>query len=264
MVRAGEMVAMSMLMAVYVDGPDALSSNHAQLLMVFVAIAAIALLTQAVVFVAMAVGAMKTQKRVTEILEEVRAVALPLLNKSHGLVDDLTPKVKEIVANVHEISGNVEEISQVVKLKIHEVEPTITAMNETVLDTNRKTKAQITKVDGMVTSTLNATAELGGILQNSIRTPVKEMAGILNGLKAGYDTLIRGARGFTSARPAPEPPVRPMRPAPAPVVTVVSNVVPPTGPAPDAAPAAAAEARNEMSFAQYRAAMQAKRRDLDL
>ncbi|SNT24192.1 hypothetical protein SAMN05421770_10632 [Granulicella rosea] len=267
MVTMGAGQALSL--AMWVDGPDALSSSHAQLLMVFIGLAAFALVAQACVFIAMAVGAMKTQKRVTAIMEEVRAVAMPLMHKSHGLLDDLTPTVKEIVGKVHEISANVEEISGVVKEKLHEIEPTVTAVNATVADTNRRTQAQVAKVDGMVTSALDATAAMASTVHDSIRGPVREVAGILNGLRVGFETLLKNAKGgfsgfggFGGGSPRPAS-------APAPPVVTVTPVkayepVVPGGPAPDAAPAAAAEVRNEMSFSAYRAAMQAKRRDLDL
>lgn len=263
MVMMGGMTALSLAL---VDGPDALSSSHAQLLMLFIGVAALALVAQACVFIAMAVGAMRTQKRVTEIMEEVRGVALPLMHKSHSLIDDLTPTVKEIVGKVHEISENVEEISAVVKDKLHEIEPTVAAVNATVADTNRRTQAQVAKVDGMVTSALDATAQLAATVHQGIRGPVREVAGILNGLKAGFDTLLKNAKGFggfaggpaRSTYSSPKPPVVTVEPV------VAYEPVVPGGPAPDAAPAAAAEARNEMSFAAYRAAMQAKRRDLDL
>jgi hypothetical protein len=242
-----ELASVFAALGMWQGGPDALDSGHAQALMVFVAIAAAAMLIQAVVFIAAAIGAMKVQKRVLAVVEELRVLAVPVMTKSHILIDELTPKIRQI-------SADVAEISTIVKNKTKEIEPTIGAINGTVAETNRKTQAQIARVDGMVTSALNATAELAATIHQGIRVPVREAAGVISGVRVGFHTLWKMTRGMRSA-PASSPAGPKVRPMP---------VVPSAGPAPDAAPAARAEARNELSFAAYREAMQAKRRDLDL
>jgi hypothetical protein len=162
---------------------DSINSGNSKLLMMFVGIAAAALLAQAIAFVIMAVVVTKAQKRGIEIFEELRVKALPLMVKSDGLIEELGPKIKDITNNLHHISN-------VVKDKVVELEPTISAANVTAKEANARTQAQMRRVDGMVTSFLNATAEIAGTVHQSIRTPVREVAGVVSGVKAGIDTLV--------------------------------------------------------------------------
>ncbi len=169
---------------------DSINSGNSKLLMMFVGIAALALSAQAIAFVLMAVGATRAQKRMTAIFEEVRTKALPVLEKSQGMLEELSPKFKDITENA-------QHISFVLRDKVDEFEPTLAGANvtlrdanETLRDANAKTRAQVARVDGMVTSMLNATAEIAGTIHHGIRGPVREVAGLVSGVRAGLDTLI--------------------------------------------------------------------------
>ncbi len=175
---------------------DAISSGHTVLLEVFVGLVALAMLVQAIAVVGVALGARKAQKDVLNEIAEIKAKILPLVEKSHGLVTELGPKIQNITANV-------EHISFVVREKVVEFEPTVSAANETikeanatVRDANAKTHAQIVRVNGMITSTLTATAAIGEKIHHGIRVPIREIEGIVGGVKAGLDSLMSRARGF--------------------------------------------------------------------
>jgi uncharacterized protein YoxC len=198
---------------------DPINSINTKLLMFFVALAAVALATQALVFVIMGIGAMKAQKKVMAIVEEVHGKAMPVLLKSHVLLEELTPKIQEIAANV-------QRISTVVREKVEEFEPTVSATNvsllranETFQDANSKARAQITRVDGMVTSLLTSVAEIAGTVQHSIRVPVREVAAVVSGVKAGIDVLLERwhfVRSSLASRAVPAYPARPQAQTPAP------------------------------------------------
>jgi len=158
------------------DVDDSISSGNSRWLMFFVAMVAVAMLTQAAVFVAAAIGAAKARKRVIAIAEEVRLKALPLIEKAHGLVQDLHPKI-----NV--ITDNLVETSHIVRAKAQELDSTVTEVNQ-------KTRAQAARVDDMVTSVLNTTAHVASTIQKGVQIPVREFSGLMNGLKAGLDVLV--------------------------------------------------------------------------
>ena len=167
---------------------DSISSGNSRWLMFFVAMVAIAMLTQAAVFVAAAIGAAKARKRVIAIAEEIRIKALPLIDKAHGLVLDLHPKI-----NV--ITDNLVETSHIVRAKAQE-------FDSTVSDVNEKTRAQAARVDDMVTSVLNTTSHVASTIQKGVQIPVREFSGLMNGLKAGLDVLVGRSK---SATPNHEP-----------------------------------------------------------
>jgi len=180
---------------------DGLSGESTHLLMIFIGIAAFALLAQAFVMVGMAIGASKAQKKLLGHVEDISNKLLPLIDKSNVLVTDLTPQLKDITARAQVITGNVEQISALVREKVNEFGPTITAANQTICeandtvrDANRRTQQQVVRVNDMVTSVLDATAQMGRAIQNGITTPVREVSNIVEGVKAGVLAFIQGNR----------------------------------------------------------------------
>jgi hypothetical protein len=175
-----------MVSGMWMQEADSLSSGNSRLLMVFVGMVAIAMSAQAVALIAMAIGAAKARKRGLEIAEEVRVKLLPVIDGTQEILRDTAPKLKVITENLV-------ETSHVVRSKAQEFDATLS-------DVNLKTRAQAARVDGMVTATLTATSEIVGIIQQSIKVPVREVAGLMNGLKAGLDVLVGRARSFGGFR----------------------------------------------------------------
>jgi hypothetical protein len=156
--------------------------------MIFIGIVAFSALAQAIIFVAMAVGAAKTQKQLLVIAKEVHALAMPAIRSVQELVHDTTPKLKIITENFV-------ETSYVVRAKAQEFDVTLS-------DMNKRTRNQVAQVDGMITSTLKAASQIAATVEHSIKVPVREMAGVINGLKAGLDVLVGRVKGFgSSAKP---------------------------------------------------------------
>ncbi len=187
---------------------DSINSGNAKLITAFIIIAALALLAQALVVVVVGLGALKAVKEIQTHIGEFRAKAMPLIAQSHSLVTELTPTVREITEKVNTITAHVEQISAMARDKAVEFSPTISAANktvaqanETVQDANLKTRAQISRVNGMISSSLDAAARLGVALEQGISKPGREVAGIVSGVRAGLDTLLSGARAFGAGAP---------------------------------------------------------------
>jgi len=192
-------------MAAAVFQADAAGSNNARLLMIFIGIAALALLAQALVMVVLAVVAVKAQQKMMEQVDEIKLKVLPLIDKSNLLVTELTPQIRQIAVRANAITGHVEEISGVVRDKVNEFGPTVSAANqtvrqanETVRDANRKTHDQIVRVNTMVTSVLDATALAGKAIQRGIEVPVRQASNLLGAAKAAFAS-------FLNSRPKPRP-----------------------------------------------------------
>jgi hypothetical protein len=172
------------LSGMWLQDPDSLSSGNSRLLMIFVAMVAIAMVAQAIALIVMAVGAGKARKRGLEIAQEVRDKMMPILDGTHDLIRDNAPKVKVITENIV-------EASHILRSKAREFDVTAS-------DLNAKTRAQAARVDGMVTSVLDTTAEIKDSIQRGIKIPVREVTGLVNGLKAGLDVLVGRTKGFGS------------------------------------------------------------------
>jgi hypothetical protein len=183
--------------SILLQGQDVITSGHALWLEVFIGVAAIALLTQALVVVGVAIGLYVAQKNIMKHVHEIKGKALPLIDKSTVLIGELTPeikaitlKVKEIAAKVDVITAHAEVISGLAQEKAREFSPTLTAANQTVREANEKTRQQVQRVNEMVTGTLDATARLGKAIERGISIPGRELAGVVAGAKAAADHLM--------------------------------------------------------------------------
>jgi aspartyl/asparaginyl-tRNA synthetase len=162
---------------------DSISAGNTRLLMIFVGIVALSMFVQAVVVISAALTARATQKRVLEIAEELRTRATPLIDKAIPIIDKAETLVEVTLPKIQTISNNLVETSEIVKAKAKEFEVTLT-------DVNVKTRAQVARVDGMVSTALTATSSLAEMVHKGIRTPLVEVSGLVNGFKAGIDVLF--------------------------------------------------------------------------
>jgi hypothetical protein len=166
----------------WLQDAGSLSSGNSRLLMIFIGLVAIAMVVQAIAVIVIAVGAAKASKRALEIADQLRVKIGPILDTAQNVIHDTAPKVKIITENLV-------ETSHVVRSKAQEFEVTASELN-------MKTRAQAARVDGMVTTVLNTTAEISETLQRAVKVPVREFTGLVNGFKAGVDVLVGRAKGF--------------------------------------------------------------------
>src|SRR5260370_1773761 len=139
----------------WLQNPDSLAAGNTKLLIVFVGMVAIAMVAQAVALIIMAIGAGKARKRGLEIAEEVREKLMPVISGTHDILRDAGPKVKIITENLV-------ETSHVVRSKAAEFDATASELN-------MKARAQAARVDGMVTSGLNTTADNSETHQQAVK-----------------------------------------------------------------------------------------------
>jgi hypothetical protein len=171
-----------MMSGMWLQDAGSLSSGNSRLLMWFVGLVACAMVVQAVAVIVLAIGLAKASKRALEIADEMRTKIGPLLDTTQTVFHDAAPKVKIITENLVETS--------------HLVRSKALEFDATASELNMKARAQANRVDGMVTSVLNTTAEISQTLQRAVKVPVREFTGLVNGFKAGVDVLVGRAKGF--------------------------------------------------------------------
>ncbi len=187
------MSSLSTFALFFLQQPVHASGTQLDLLTIFVGIIALFFF---LLMVGMAIGAIYAMKMVKEVKAKVEslekrgealiaqatATAMPFVDKAHVIIDDLTPKIQSVTSDV-------EAMSRTVRAKVEEIGVTVSQVNSTVQDTNSKTRMQIARVDGMVTSALQTTNEVSQKIQHGIRVPINHVAGWVAGLKTGLETL---------------------------------------------------------------------------
>ena len=168
----------------------------------FVFIAAVGLALQGIGVLIAALFAVKLMKKVDHITEQVESKAMPILTKTSTVIDDLQPKIRVV-------TDNVQQMTYTVRAKVDEISATVDKINQTVQDVNTRTQKHVARVDGMVGEALDSTHEISRTVQHSIKTPVRQMAGVVAGLRVGLNTLVARSPFLRSKQPvgAPSQPV---------------------------------------------------------
>jgi uncharacterized protein YoxC len=169
--------------AVFLQQDSGMTRHDIHLAMIFLAIIALALVVQAVgVLISSAFGA-KLLHRVNSIADIVEHKTGPILDRTSAILEDLAPRVKSV-------GQNADHITSTVRVKVDEISVTMTELNATMREINGKTRVQVQRADNIVTDALQGAAEISHTVQNGIRGPVKQIAGVIAGLKAGIETLV--------------------------------------------------------------------------
>ena len=157
---------------------------------VFTAVTAAGVLLQALVLLAIYIAIRRSTGKLQETLDEVKSKALPTLESARNLLDDVSPKLKTA-------TGNLAEVSETLRAQASNVNATVESLLE-------RTNAQVSRVDDMVTATLDALGNASRAIDMAISLPARRVTGILHGLKVGVDVLMRGRKPSGSASGAVE------------------------------------------------------------
>jgi hypothetical protein len=147
------------------------------LLVVFIAIAAVSILMQAGFTVAMFVATRKAQKKIMTLADDVRLHALPAIMSSRELIQDVTPKLKLITENLTATTATL-------RAKTDQVGGLVSNVTE-------RAQVQASRVDGMVKGTLDQLTNALHAIEQGVAVPVRQVSGILNGLRAGMDVMMK-------------------------------------------------------------------------
>ncbi len=170
-------------LAMFQSGDVSVSAHDIHLLMFAVWIIAIALGVAACALFVMAGFAAKLLNSVDGIAKEVKDHTAPLLDKTHAMVVELAPKISHLTTNA-------EHISTTMRTKMDEIAVTVSQLNATVQETNLRTQRQVAHVDGIVSQALDSVEEISHAVQDGIRGPVRQVAGIIAGVRAGLEKLV--------------------------------------------------------------------------
>lgn len=157
--------------------------HDVHLMMIFMGIIAVAVICGFVGVCVAGLMGLKLIRKFEEMAERAEAKVSPMVEKSRALVDELGPKVRTI-------TNNVEQISYTVRTKVDEFSVTADQINRTVKDANTRTQEKVARVDGIVSEALNTAHSVSRTVQEGVRKPVQQIAGIIAGLKRGIETWV--------------------------------------------------------------------------
>lgn len=165
---------------------------------IFAIATAVGVLLQTGILLGFFIAFVSLRAKLEKILNHVTEHALPMIEQSKAMLEDVSPKVTAISANLVEISDMLKQETATIKVSVDDV--------------LEKTRAQTARVDEMVSGTLDGISQASATIQEGIEVPLRHIHGVFNGLKAAVETL----------RSKPVPPVSNVD---EPVVVVVEDVI---------------------------------------
>jgi hypothetical protein len=166
------------LTAMFFQSTDIGVPVSSRLFMIFVGVVSVSVLFQTIAMIAMALGAAKAQKDFLRIADEMRSKSLPVLEISRSILEDTAPKL-------HVITDNLTETSFLLRDQAHRLDIVVKSTLETVHE-------KVDRADAMVSATLDGIEEITSSVQRSVMVPVKQVAALMNGLKAAVEKLTGG------------------------------------------------------------------------
>ena len=143
--------------------------------LVFAGVAALALLLQAIVLVAVFFATRKALKTVREDIEDVRSTVMPFINDARQTFERVAPRIEEATADVAALTHSLRTQSDDLK----------NASSEII----ERARRQASRVDSMATGVLDAAERAGAFVNDAITRPMRQLSGILASIKAVVDTL---------------------------------------------------------------------------
>jgi low affinity Fe/Cu permease len=146
------------------------------LLIIFVALAAIAMFIQAVMLIGMFLVARKLQEKILPIIPEVEKVI--------GVVRRTVESIEKHVEKIGVTSGAILDVTKQQLVKVDEL----------LSDASTRAKVQMERAEMVLDDTMTRVQETVSVVQRGVIRPVREIQGVLSGFRSALAYLGRGRR----------------------------------------------------------------------
>lgn len=143
--------------------------NH--IITVFVVIAAVAIVVQMGVLLALYMALRRTSERIEGIAGRMEQQATPVLATAAAILDDAKPKIAEITANLAETS---------VSMRTH-----VGQIGHAATEIAERARMQAARLDEFVITAAHKVEATSELLQNKVFSPMRRVRSIVTALNAG-------------------------------------------------------------------------------
>jgi hypothetical protein len=141
-----------------------------------VLLACFSFVVQSVIVVLLYRFARKTETKVMQLVER----AQPILASTREILVENKPKIAQI-------STEAVDIVKTARIQVERI-------GELLSDTSDRAKARLAQIDRTVDETVEQVEQVGGAVKTAVLKPVKEVNGLVAGVKAAISTLAAGNR----------------------------------------------------------------------
>jgi phosphate uptake regulator len=161
----------------------------------FIALTGAAVVLQAGLLAAMYLSMRKSSTRLEALANEIKTKALPTLETAQAMLTEIRPRLTVI-------ADNLTETTLLVRSQVER-------MDATVNDVVDRARLQIIRGDELLSRTLDRVEETSEMVHQTVVSPVRQFAGLMQGITAGIEFLLgnRGRKngsGREARRPVPQ------------------------------------------------------------
>lgn len=155
-------------------------------LVVFSIVAAIALVVQGAMLIALFFEIRETNKKVNGLVGDLHTRVGPILTRVQILLDDTQPKISNMVADAAHI--------------VYLTRGQAQKMDRVMTDASDRLRGQLNHLDRILTGALEAVEDAGSQFRHSFWRPMQKASALLQGIKVGLE-LLRSRRGSRREEP---------------------------------------------------------------
>jgi hypothetical protein len=149
-------------------------------LVIFSIVAAIALVVQGAMLIALFFEIRETNKKVNGLVGDLHTRVGPILTRVQILLDDTQPRISNMVADAAHI--------------VYLTRGQAQKMDRVLTDASDRLRGQLNHVDRLMTGALEAVEDAGSQFRTSFWRPMQKASALLQGIKVGLE-LLRSRRG---------------------------------------------------------------------
>ncbi len=146
------------------------------LLKLFIAVTAFAVLLQALVMVALYLAVRKSTAKMEALATEVSAKALPTIDTVQNMLVELRPKIDVLTTNVS-------ESSTLVRNQLERIDATLT-------DALDQTRLQVIRADELLNRTMDKVEETSEIVHKTVVSPLRQVNGLMAAISTGVEVFL--------------------------------------------------------------------------
>ena len=148
------------------------------------ALVALALTAQAIIFFALFLVLRKSMQSLTEKIDDTRSSIMPIVDQTKELLASVSPKIADTTADIAALTKSL-------RSQTGDVQKAATEIIERV-------RNQASRIDALLATTLDAVDRATGFMSETMSRPMRQLSALVASVKAAVESL----RSF---EPAPRP-----------------------------------------------------------
>ena len=146
---------------------------------IFVIVAAVAIVLQAALLMAMFFQTRRTMDRMERFTSDLESKLGPILSRVQILLEDTQPKISEMVAD----AAHVVYLARAQAQKVYRV----------FTEASDRLRGQVVRADRILTGALETLEDAGSRFSHGVWRPVQKVSALMQGIRVGLD-LLRSRR----------------------------------------------------------------------